>query len=131
MGRVGPLPKPVGAEEKQVNFAASASVLAFAADSADSSYYIGDEPKEGEYRIQRFVEGKEEASISFTPPEPKKAHGAEGETAVGLQIAVDPGTTGCMRSSSTSGAARAKKKKKNWKRKKQRLEKEGKQCNST
>jgi hypothetical protein len=89
-GELGHFPIPVGTGEKQVNFAASSSVLAFAADSADSSYYIGDEPKVGEYRIQRFVEGKDEASISFTPPEPKKAHDAEGETAVGLQIAVDP-----------------------------------------
>ncbi len=80
----------LGPKVHNVNFPSSTSVLAFAADSADSSYYIGDEPKEGEYRIQRFVEGKAEASISFTPPEPKKAHGTEGETAVGLQIAVDP-----------------------------------------
>jgi len=80
----------LGPKAHDVIYTSSASVLAFAADSADSSYYIGDEPKEGEYRIQRFVEGKEEASISFTPPEPKKAHDAEGETAVGLEIAVDP-----------------------------------------
>jgi hypothetical protein len=89
-GELGHFQIPIGAGEKQVNFVASSSVLALAADSADSSYYIGDEPKEGEYRIQRFVEGKEEASVSFTPPEPKKAHGAAGETAVGLQLTVDP-----------------------------------------
>jgi hypothetical protein len=80
----------LGPKVHEVTFTSSASVLAFATDSADSSYYIGDEPKEGEYRIQRFVGGKAEASISFTPPEPKKAHDAEGETAVGLEIAVDP-----------------------------------------
>ncbi len=89
MGRAGSLPHPRGHRGQRSQLRLELSVLAFATDSADSSYYIGDEPKEGEYRIQRFVEGTEEASISFTPPGAKKAHGAEGETAVGLQIAVD------------------------------------------
>ncbi len=79
----------LGPKVHDVSFTSSTSVLAFAADSADSSYYIGDEPNEGEFRIQRFVEGKAEASISFTPPEPKKVHDGIGETGVGLQLAVD------------------------------------------
>jgi hypothetical protein len=88
-GELGHFPIPVGKGEKQVNFGPSSSVLAFATDSVDSSYYIGDEPNPGEFRIQRFVEGKAEASISFSPPEPKKVHDGIGETGVGLQLAVD------------------------------------------
>src|SRR5579863_6165668 len=89
-GELGHFAIPTGKAEKDVNFTSSSSVLAFATDSADSSYYVGDEPNTGEFRIQRFVEGKEEASISFTPPEPKKVHDGVGETGVGLQLAVDP-----------------------------------------
>ncbi len=127
-GELGHFPIPVGAGEKQVNFAASSSVLAFAADSADSSYYIGDEPKEGEYRIQRFVEGKEEASISFTPPEPKKAHGAEGETAVGLQIAVDPVHNRVYALVLYKRRSQNTKEGEELEKEETRLEKEGKQC---
>jgi hypothetical protein len=89
-GELGHFAIPVGTGEKEVNFRSSFSVLAFATDSADSSYYIGDEPKAGEFRVQRFVEGKAEASISFTPPEAKKAHDGVGETGAGLELAVDP-----------------------------------------
>ncbi|HVR04760.1 MAG TPA: hypothetical protein VMS02_01885, partial [Solirubrobacteraceae bacterium] len=89
-GEQGHFAIPTGSGEGQVNFSSSSSVTAFATDSADSSYYIGDEPTAGEFRIQRFVAGKAEASISFSPPEPKKAHDGTGETGVGLQLAVDP-----------------------------------------
>ncbi len=127
-GELSHFPIPVGAGEKQVNFATSSSVLAFAADSADSSYYIGDEPKEGEYRIQRFVEGKEEASISFTPPEPKKAHGAEGETAVGLQIAVDPAHNRVYALVLYKRRSQNTKEGEELEKEETRLEKEGKEC---
>ncbi len=88
-GELGHFPIPVGKGAKQVNFGPSSNILAFATDSVDSSYYIGDEPNPGEFRIQRFVEGKAEAEISFSPPEPKKVHDGIGETGVGLQLAVD------------------------------------------
>jgi hypothetical protein len=88
-GELGHFPIPVGKGEKQVNFGQSAPILAFATDSVDSSYYIGDEPNPGEFRIQRFVEGKAETSISFIPPESKKVQDGIGETGVGLQLAVD------------------------------------------
>ncbi len=89
-GELGHFAIPTGKAESDVNFTSSFSVLAFATDSADSSYYVGDEPNEGEFRIQRFVEGQQDASISFTPPEAKKVHDGIGETGVGLQLAVDP-----------------------------------------
>lgn len=89
-GELGHFAIPTGTAEKQVNFTSNFSVLAFATDSADSSYYVGDEPKPGEFRIQQFKAGSQETSISFTPPEPKKAHSGVGETGVGLQLAVDP-----------------------------------------
>ncbi len=88
-GELGHFAIPTGKAEKDVNFTSSASVLAFATDTSDSSYYVGDEPNPGEFRIQRFVEGQQDASISFTPPEPKKVHDGIGETGVGLQLAVD------------------------------------------
>ncbi len=91
-GELGHFPIPVGKGEKQVNFGQSAPILAFATDSVDSSYYIGDEPNPGEFRIQRFVEGKAETSISFIPPESKKVQDGIGETGVGLQLAVDSKT---------------------------------------
>jgi hypothetical protein len=79
----------LGPKVHDVSFASSTSILAFATDSLDSSYYVGDEPNPGEFRIQRFVEGKAETAISFSPPEPKKVHDGIGETGVGLQLAVD------------------------------------------
>ena len=79
-----------GTGPKEVNFAGSASLIAFAVDANDRSYYVGDEPNTGEFRIQRFVEGKSEASISFSPPEAKKSKDGVGEAGVGLQLAVDP-----------------------------------------
>ena len=88
-GEMGHFHIPAGKGAKEVNFGVGANLLAFAVDSADRSYYVGDEPNAGEYRIQRFVEGKAEAAISFTPPEAKKSKDGVGEAAVGLQIAVD------------------------------------------
>lgn len=89
-GELGHFSIPTGTAEKQVNFTSSFSTLAFATDSADSSYYIGDEPKPGEFRIQRFEAGVQDAAISFVPPESKKAQEGIGETGVGLQLTVDP-----------------------------------------
>ncbi len=127
-GELGHFHIPAGKGINEVNFAASSSVLAFAADSADSSYYIGDEPKEGEYRIQRFVEGKDEASISFTPPEAKKAHNAAGETAVGLQIAVDPGRSRVYALVLYKRRSESESEEKALEKEEKELEKEGKTC---
>ena len=86
-GEVSHLRIPTGAGAEQVNFANRQSIVAFAADPADRSYYIGDEPSKGEFRIQRFVEGKASAAISFLPPETKNLLGKAGTD---LQLAVDP-----------------------------------------
>jgi hypothetical protein len=54
---------------------------AFGVDPTDNSVYVGDEPTEGEYRIQKLsATGEFLASVSFRPPNP-----------IGLEgIAVDP-----------------------------------------
>ncbi len=96
-GEVSHVGIATGITPEKVNFTGT-STIAFAADSKDRSYYIGDEPKSGEYRIQRFVtvekagklEAKVEGSISFSPPEAKKTHGGVGDNGVGLQLTVDP-----------------------------------------
>ncbi|HWY17511.1 MAG TPA: PKD domain-containing protein [Solirubrobacteraceae bacterium] len=64
-------------------------VHAFGVNSIDGSFYVGDEPNSGEFRLQKFnAEGKAEASVSFVPPAAKNPDGTEG---VGLQgIAIDP-----------------------------------------
>ena len=64
----------------------------FAVDSSDGSFYVADEPKEGEYRIQRFnVKGELQASTSFKPPEAKHEGAGGGVVGEGgLQIVVDP-----------------------------------------
>ena len=56
-------------------------VHAFGVDPTDNSVYVGDEPTEGEYRIQKFTAtGTFLASVSFKPAHP-----------IGLEgIAVDP-----------------------------------------
>jgi hypothetical protein len=86
-GEVSQVRIPTGTGSEEVNFKNSQSIVAFAADSADRSYYIGDEPSKGEFRIQRFVEGKADAAISFQPPETKNVLGKAGED---LQLVVDP-----------------------------------------
>jgi len=54
---------------------------AFGVDPTDNSVYVGDEPREGEYRIQKFsAAGTFLASVSFKPINPIALEG----------IAVDP-----------------------------------------
>jgi hypothetical protein len=65
----------------QINFADRTSPLALAVNSSDRSYFVADEPKTGEFRIQRFAGGTAGASISFSPSE--KEHEA-------VELAADP-----------------------------------------
>lgn len=66
-------------------FTPSATVHALAVDSSDeNSVYVGDEPKEGEFRVQKFTSaGAAVASVTEKFKGPEKAVALEG-------IAVDP-----------------------------------------
>ena len=59
----------------------TSEIHAFGVDPTDNSVYVGDEPTEGEYRIQKLsATGQFLASVSFKPAHP-----------IGLEgIAVDP-----------------------------------------
>ena len=80
---------PIGETPGTINLSKPS---AFAVDPADGSFYVGHELKPGtrpEFEIQRFnAKGEAETSITFVPPEAKKAStGGAGEE---IQLTVDP-----------------------------------------
>lgn len=78
-GELGSFGKGAGAGNGQ--FKITSGTHAFGLDSTDNSIYVGDEPAEGEYRIQKLsATGQFLGSVSFRPANP-----------IGLEgIAVDP-----------------------------------------
>ena len=88
-GTLGRFPFTAGKQPGQVNPEGPHS---FAVDSSEGSFYVADEPENGEYRIQRFnVKGELQASTSFKPAEAAKVGTQEGVLGFGgMQITVDP-----------------------------------------
>jgi hypothetical protein len=81
-----------GSEPGHIAFNNTSPIPQFAGGT-DGSYYILDSPKRGEFRLQRFTGGSEEASISFTPPltqAEKEGKQGAGHEAAGMTLAVDP-----------------------------------------
>jgi hypothetical protein len=78
---------------------------ALGVDPTDNSVYVGDEPTEGEYRIQKLsATGEYIASVSFKPPNPASLEGIAVDPSLGriyvLAVAyrnqsasIDPGTS--------------------------------------
>ena len=88
-GALGRFPFTAGKQPGQVNPEGTHS---FAVDSSEGSFYVADEPENGEYRIQSFnVKGELQASMSFKPTEAAKVGTQEGVLGYGgMQIVVDP-----------------------------------------
>ena len=71
-GELGRFPFTAGKNAGQVNPSA-AGAHSFAVDSSDGSFYVADEPENGEYRIQRLdLKGEFDASTSLSWPKPRK-----------------------------------------------------------
>jgi hypothetical protein len=89
-GELGRFPFTPGKNPGQVY--QNGGTHSFAVDSSDGSFYVADEPENGEFRIQRLnVKGEFDASTSFKPAEAKHVGAQEGVVGEGgLQIAVDP-----------------------------------------
>ena len=88
-GELGQAFLPTGTGAGKIDLAER---TAFAVDPTDGSFYVAHELKAGvkpEFEIQRFnAKGESVASISFVPPEAKKAStGGAGEE---IQLTVDP-----------------------------------------
>jgi len=127
-GELGRIPFTAGKNSGQVY--PNGEARSFAVDSSDGSFYVADEPENGEFRIQRFNKnGTFEASASFKPPEAKKV-GAQGGVLGegGMQIAVDPARNRIYALLLYQRRGSSEKEEEALEKEEKKLEKEGKQC---